>query len=79
MTAEQRITKAILNLQADKDRSKPLSIYALLKCDSGAEYSEDDYSRAIEWIKAGTERKGDTADGFMQEGIEWLKAHLGQA
>lgn len=73
---EQRFLESISPLQSDNDKSKILSVYALLKYDSGAKYSENDYRRAIAWIKAGIAETGDTTDGFMQEGIEWLKERI---
>ena len=62
-------------IQADKDKSKILSVCALLRYDNGGEYSPTDYKRAIARLKARTAKTGDTADGFMQRGIEWLKEH----
>lgn len=72
---KQELVQLITLLQAFKDKSKLLSVYALLGYEDGDEYSPTDYKRAMARIRARKVKTGDTVDGFMQRGIEWLKEH----
>jgi len=74
---KQELLQFITLLQAFKDKSKLLSVYALLGHEDGAEYSPTDYKRAIARLRARKAKTGDTADGFIQKGVEWLKEHQG--
>lgn len=65
-------------LEKDPDKSKILSVNALLGYDDGGDYTERDYQRAIAFLEEGLETVGDTADGFIAKAVAWCKTRSQQ-
>ena len=71
---EREFLTGYVKLWDDPDRSKVLTIHAIVGYEDGNDYTERDYEKAIERITEAIAKNGDTEDGFLYKGILWCRA-----
>lgn len=75
-TQRLQLVDGIFALQADADRSKLLSVYAVLNFESGEEYTPQEYVRAIKWLDMLADELRNERDAFILKGKQWLYNHM---